>query len=255
MIFSSSSHRRHLVSGVRGARIRLRARPCADWKGSSSRPARPDEPGGRAPARRSRRRGQSAERRCHETSAAHWRAAARAWKARTPFGAPPRRFWAPAPLFRGRTEASTSLIRRAFAHLHPSRVQLFEEQSLIVGTDGETRGLPESCVRGTTAGAAFPAPPTERLRTTPSVSRDSQSIRRQAIRVKDYIPHHVVRTLLPTLQNILTTTADHFSSSTIQIAVLWTMRERRAACRCSIVCPVLMRRARRASRHIARRSC
>ena len=44
-------------------------------------------------------------------------------------------------------------------------------------------------VRGTSAGAAFPAPPTERLRKAPSVSEDGRNIESDSNIVKDYFPH------------------------------------------------------------------
>jgi hypothetical protein len=54
--------------------------------------SRPDDP-----------RGQSAERRCLQPPPRIGAAARASAEARTPFGAPPRRFWASGPCFRGRT--------------------------------------------------------------------------------------------------------------------------------------------------------
>ena len=42
-----------------------------------------------------------------------------------------------------------------------------------------TRDLPDSCLRGTSAGAAVPTPSTERLRGTPFVNRDAEKMPEQ----------------------------------------------------------------------------
>jgi antitoxin PrlF len=59
-------------------------------------------------------------------------------------------------------------------------------------------------LRGTSAGAAFPAPPTERLRWAPSVSGDEREYRSHRIIVKDYFPENCKLVSRKTVGYILT---------------------------------------------------
>src|SRR6185437_6966615 len=63
------------------------------------------------------------------------RARSRVRESATPSGAPPRRFWASGPCFRGRR--GFPLIREAFASVLPVRRPATEWQTLVVGSDGD----------------------------------------------------------------------------------------------------------------------
>ena len=65
----------------------------------------------------------------------------------SPFGAPPRRFWASGPCFRGRTADSSPALARGFRPARPSLVQPWNGQPHVVGTDGDPTPPGPVCAR------------------------------------------------------------------------------------------------------------